>query len=245
MLKRKHTSQGSKVVKRRRYTNPLYQRPIGARSTKKGVDTDISVSSLFTNMTNSVFVFPVNLIQSGTGSWNRVGRIVNMKSIRVKFKAKANYTDISNVQDAKMLRYVIVYDSQPNGVSPHKNDIFQDKSQSGVETSNWNSNLGYDNMTRFKILKDDTIVLEAPPAIFSSAGARPTGSVQTTEKVVDCYLKLNHITNYKSESSPASIADISTGGLYVIFLTDIESNVPSAGTLVIENASARLRYTDQ
>ena len=52
----------------------------------KGLDTDVSIPSgslLNTTNTNGN-TFVANLIQAGTGSWNRVGRKTHLKSLRLK-----------------------------------------------------------------------------------------------------------------------------------------------------------------
>ena len=54
---------------------------------------------------------------------------------------------------------------------------------------------------------------------------------------------MNHITNYKSENSPAQISDISTGALYLVCLTDNPGAVTGATMRV--DALSRLRYTDR
>lgn len=213
-------------------------RPIGARGVSKGLDTDVSKINISTNMSTNGEVLPLNLIQAGTGSWNRVGRIVTMKSIRLRLNMSLVF---SADQDSlsKTVRYLIVYDKQPNGTLPVKSDIIQYKEQSGTEAGSWNGFLAYDNMERFTILKDQTVVLKVPPRTFKSDGV-PVGD-QEYNRFDECYLRLNHITNYKSESTPMTIADISTGALYLIYLVEPEGG----GTVSINTSFARLRYTDQ
>ena len=219
-----------------RYYTP---RPIGARGVSKGVDTDISEASVATTMSNNQDVKVLNLIQAGTGSWNRVGRIVTMKSIRLRMQIQLSLSATDTNTRARLFRYLIVYDRQPNGTIPVKSDIIQFKDQSGTETGTWNGFMSYDNMERFTILKDQTIELNVPPRTFDSAGVPK--NIVDVEKYEECYLRLNHITNYKSESTPMTIADISTGALYLVYLAD-ETEIAS---LSVKESYARLRYTDQ
>jgi len=215
-------------------------RPVGARGVSKGLDTDISQSNIVTNMSNSDHVLPLNLIQAGTGSWNRVGRIVSLKSIRCRMNIQVAYAGTVSETYTKHLRYLIVYDKQPNGTLPIKSEIIQYKNQSGTEAGTWNGYLSYDNMERFTILKDQTITVNPYFRTFNSTG-EPT-SAQTFEVFEECYLRLNHMTNFKSESTPMTIADISTGALYIVFLTDTGNEDPS---IFVSQSYARLRYTDQ
>lgn len=213
-------------------------RPIGARGVSKGVDTDID-ETVSTTMSNNADIKVLNLIQAGTGSWNRVGRIVNMKSIRLRMQVQLSFlaTDVNT--RARMFRYLIVYDRQPNGTIPIKSDIIQYKNQSGNETGVWNGFLSYDNMERFTILKDHTIAINPPPRTFDNTGAPK--NIVDVEHYEECYLRLNHVTNYKSESTPMTITDISTGALYLVYLADEDDTA----ILSVKNSVARLRYTDQ
>ena len=217
------------------------QRPIGARSVTKGVDVLSTDADVFTNMANSTHVYPLNLIQAGTGSWNRVGRVLTMRSIRIRHNIRYTLAATSANSLSRSFRYLIVYDKQPNGTLPVKTDIIQYKDQSGTETGNWNGFLSYDNMQRFTILKDDTINFDPKLRTFDNTGT-PTQQIEL-EKNLECYIRMNHITNYKSENSPAQISDISTGALYLVWLTDNPGAV--AGATMRVDALSRLRYTDQ
>lgn len=239
----------------------------GPRNVKKGMDTPIAVSQVESDMANTNDVWPVNLLQAGTGSWNRIGRVVQMKSIRIKVRATCSWnlspymagdpmTALAmNRLDARHLRMVVVYDKQPNGTLPQRSDIFQYKQQDGSETGDWNGFLAYDNMERFTILKDEMVTFDVPPIPYCQQlpiGVSGTGALETiqyqyppinVERMMDVYLKLNLRTNYKAESAPATISDISTGALYVIFLCDpSQSGTPP---IISANAVARLRYLDQ
>lgn len=245
MYKRKRTCQGKKYITKKMkytYTNPLQQ---GIRNVTKGVDTVIlpTSSPVITSMNNNDNVIPLNLIQAGTGSWNRIGRIINMKSLRLRIKAICRYTATS-ASLARQLRILVLYDRQPNGNLPIKSEVVQYKTQAGTETGTWNGFLSYDNMQRFRILRDETISFDYPASrLFNDTGV-PSAPQVTIEKVADMYIKLpNLVTNYKSETSPATISDISTGALYLIMLTD--SNIDDAPSILVEESYARLRYIDQ
>jgi len=51
----------------------------------KGMDTELAIAGpvLATTATNGD-CFVLNLVQQGAGSWNRVGRKIRMKSLRLK-----------------------------------------------------------------------------------------------------------------------------------------------------------------
>jgi len=96
----------------------------------------------------------------------------------------------------------------------------------------------YDNMDRFRILKDCRYDLnsQAPP---TSGGSQ---NLTVVNYNFDEYVKLHNLeTVYQSTSNPSTISDISSGALYVIFRADVSTAV----TFVNVNAGKiRLRYTD-
>lgn len=230
---------------RSRYNKPVSSRQINYISQriliKKGVDTVFSqgavapnfdTDDIVTNMANSDFVFPVNLIQAGSSSWTRVNRKVNMKSLRLYGQLYVDWGDL-DVQDTtqRPVRVLIVQDKQPNGQLPTKTDILAAKNQSGIEAGAFNALLSYDNMARFKILRDEQIFLE-PCASNTSLSV----------KNLDVYLKLPITCTYQAESSPAVIGDISTNAIYVVFLTDVST--ADSGRNLYFDGQARLRFTD-
>jgi len=90
----------------------------------KGVDTVLNGSIAVTDMTNSVGIITLNLIQQGTGSWNRIGRQASLKSLRVTGELLGSWNDNFGTLSSLWNRIVVVFDSQPTGVIPTKNAIF-------------------------------------------------------------------------------------------------------------------------
>lgn len=221
-------------------TRMVIQRPIGARGVTKGMDTVLTSANISTDMSTSVHVLPVNLIRSGTGSWNRVGRVCNMKSLRLRLKATQNWGASTAALQAVNYRILVVYDSQPNGALPTKTEILQYKDQAGTEAGVWDGFMAYDNMQRFTILRDETCTINPD---WSIAAAGPNNY---KSKYHDIFIKLNHATSFKAESTPMTIADISTGALYVMYTCDIPApgNAVTRGSFGIEG-QGRLRYIDQ
>lgn len=233
----------------------------GARNVKKGMDTAIAGQTSDSNMSSNTGIYVLNMLVAGTGSWNRIGRIIDMKSIRLRLKLSCAW-DLSpyesgnpdvatppNFLDSRSCRLVLVYDRQPNGTLPLKSDIFQYKTAMGQETGDWNAMLAFDNMERFTILRDETFTFEAPPINqiyqFDTNGQQiQTGYPKVNiERTVDIYQRLNHRTNYKAESSNPSYADISSGALYLINMC--EPDVSSDSPDIVVTGVARLRYLDQ
>lgn len=253
-LKRKRVStprrKASSSFKKPRIT---YTKVVVQKKEKKGVDMileveatppDMDTDDIHTVMSTNDYVYPINLIQSGSGSWQRIGRKVHNHSVRIKAIATCYYGPDGDTVPAvfsRVLRVLLVHDKQPNGALPIKSAILAQKNQAGTETSDYQSQLSYDNMDRFKILRDSTYVMDPP---------RPNEQVDdgtagmSTQCKIDEYVKINIPTNYSSESTPASIADISTGAIYLVLLTNtIAADTPDSGHLSL-HGTVRLRYTD-
>lgn len=240
----------------------------GARYVKKGVDVIVSDATITSDMSTSGSIYLVNRVTTGTGSWNRVGRVIDMKSVRVKLQITCQWMISPFIGgggampptapvpiESRHLRVALVYDRAPNGVTPLKNQIFQYKEFNGTETGDWNGFLAYDNMERFRILRDEIYTFEPPNIPFiTSYNTSGDGKVTSynyppvrTEKIVDLFQRFDLRTNYKSESQTPTIADISTGALYVIYMVEPpkETSGYSYSPTITVAGVARLRYVDQ
>lgn len=240
----------------------------GARYVKKGVDVNVSDATITSDMSTSNSIYLINKLTTGTGSWNRVGRVVDMKSVRVKLQITCQWM-ISPFQgggggmpptapvpiESRHLRIALVYDRAPNGVMPMKNQIFQYKEYNGTETGDWNGFLAYDNMERFRVLRDEIYTFEPPNMPFIvSYDTTNNGQANyftyppvRVEKCIDIFQRFDLRTNYKSENATPSISDISTGALYVIYLVEPpkDLNGYAYSPTITVSGVARLRYVDQ
>lgn len=215
----------------------VQRKRVRAMGEVKGMDTGLASTIAPSDMTNNADMHVLNLIQQGTGSWNRIGRKVYNKSIRLTGQLNANWNILAvGSVLAVWTRIVIVWDSQPAGTLPTKGDILGSTSQAGVEGSNIYDHLRYDNMDRFRILKDEVRILD-----MSSVAQTTGGNVQKSE-AFDIFINLNNAeTLYSGQSNPLTIGDISSGALYCIFLNDLN---PGGNVSMSNNIITRLRYTD-
>ncbi len=236
--KRKASYKGSKGYSKPRYTQ--YQSPSSGIALK-GMDTDIDLggANILSTVTTNGQMPPANLIQQGTGSYNRVGRRIAMKSIRVKGTLDCHmYKTAGGDNSGNIIRLVVVYDKQPTGVTPLFNQVFGVTDQNGTETSRFTDSLRYDNMERFEILKDDYFTFQA-----SSMDQAVAGNYQAQMKHFDHYIKLkDRTTTFSGQTAPMAIADISSGAVYVIFRALINDALVSDCRVI--HSQARLRYTD-
>lgn len=221
------------------YRPVVYGRPSAPEI--KGMDTALTIAGPVGTATNTnTDCIVLNLVQQGAGSWNRIGRKIMMKSLRLKGQINVSIAPNAVTLDrfGATVRMVVVYDKQPSGNAiPNFDTVFGGTDQSGTESSTILDNLKYDNMSRFRVLRD--YVKEVNPSVV------PTGGSTNLEvKVVDFdeYVKLPMLeTVFSGQSNPMTIADISTGAVYVYF----RSSIATSTTVQVSALSkARLRYMD-
>ena len=209
---------------------------------KKGVDIDLTQALPITTTTNTNSnALVLNLIQSGTGSWNRVGRKAHLRSIRLKGVATAVIAAeaVTGVLRGGTLRMVVVWDKQPScNAVPAFDTVFGRTDQAGTESTAYLDPPRYDNMDRFSVLKDCVLQIN-PTAVNTLGGAN---DLLVYYAAFDEYIKLGgRETVFSGQTVPMTIADISTGGLYVYFRADATTATQWA---VESDSVARLRYTD-
>jgi len=210
---------------------------------KKGVDTALTATGVLSTTNTNGDSFVLNLIQMGSGSWNRIGRKVNLQSIRLRgiltylFSPAAVTLNLS----ANTVRMVVVWDRQPSGAAiPAFDQIFGTTTQTGTEACLFLDPLRYDNTDRYTVLRD--VVKTASPMTTQVGGSANQITVQCP---FDEYIKLGgRETVFSGQSNPMTIADISTGALYVYFRADSVAAASASQWNVDSDSFARLRYTD-
>lgn len=210
----------------------------------KGVDTVLTDASIIATTNTNGDCYVLNLCQAGTGSWNRIGKKIRMKSLRLYGVAALDYVPNGTTGNllSNMLRMVVVYDKQPSGAAiPTFDAVFGHTEQDGAEGSIFVDPVRYDNSDRFRVIKDLRIPFNVPT---HNAGASMT-TTNSTRIIVpfDEYVELRGLeTIYSGQSTPMTITDVSTGGLYIYF----RSLAASADSIVsvLPTSFARLRYSD-
>ena len=183
----------------------------------KGMDTALTLTALEESTNTNGDIIVANLVLPGSGSWNRIGRKIKMKSLRIwgSFKAVFLNDPTTGNIDGNIVRMVVVYDKNPNsGAIPTFDTIFGGTAQDGTESTAYLDPLKYDNMGRFQILKDCRYNLNPPGGQNASGGTTDYVSIFWN---FDEYVKVGRETIYSGQSDPQTIADISSGALYVVF----------------------------
>ena len=136
---------------------------------KKGVDTAIGpITTVLSTTNTNGDCFVLNLVQQGAGSWNRVGRKIHLKSLKYCIEGNLVATPSGGGQlSGSDLRIVLVWDKQPSGNAiPTFDEIFGRTIQDGTESCQFIDPPRYDNMDRFKVLRDKkfSVTPQAIPA---------------------------------------------------------------------------------
>lgn len=217
-----------------KHYNPPTAYPMGEL---KGMDTLIAYSPVTANTSTNTQVTALNLIQTGTGSWNRIGRKTHLTSVRCLGYASAiMFRNTDGEFYGNSLRIILVWDKQPSGASePAFDDIFKYTDQTGTEVSEWYSPPAYDTMDRFTVIKDWTV--DALPGCSPAAG-----DAMRYNYKIECFVPLPNLESvYSGQSNPMTIADINTGALYLIARAEGDTAAQSLWDL---NLICRLRYHD-
>lgn len=206
----------------------------------KGCDILLTQASpIITTTGTNANALVLNCIQPGSGSWNRIGRKIMLKSIRLRGTVAFSSTpSAAGVENGNWVRMVVVWDQQPSGAAiPTWETIFGITDQAGTESSTIMSPVRYDNTDRFKVLRDKIIDYQLQPST-------PVSTASISEQVTfDEYFQLgNREVVYSGQSNPCTIADISTGALYVYFRAFTSDTTQAASVSSV--SYARLRYSD-
>jgi len=199
----------------------------------KGMDTNIATTINLIESTTSTNadIATINLVEPGSGSFNRIGRKLYPQSLRIRGLVFS--TSVGNANNANWVRMVVVHDKQPQGVLPTFNTIFGNTDLAGAETTTITSPLRYDNTQRFRVLRDKHFKLQY-------TDAASTGGFEVIHQI-DEFLNLTGIeTVFSGQSTPTTIADVASGAIYVIFRAWDGTNNPAQ----LGNCWARLRYYD-
>lgn len=212
--------------------------PRRTSSEVKSVDTTAaSGSGVVLTLNSTPLVTPINLIQEGSGFYNRIGRRIEMQSLHLT--GQITCRNVQSNQD--YCRILVVYDRQTNGILPSAAAILADYDQQGAVSTGVYSGVNPDYRERFLILAD--IRLTMPGTSNASPGTSVTNGVDplVTTFNINRFIRLRNLaTQYQSTHNPSIIDDISTGALYVMTM----GTQAAAAAPWQYNAKWRLRYRD-
>lgn len=182
----------------------------------------------------------LNPIQEGSSFYQRNGRKVTAKSLRLT--GQLGLSGASSGVNKQYLRVMVIYDRQPpsGGGFPAISDILQVTDQAGNNTTDSLSGMNMNNSERFAMLRDIRYDLQSG----GSAVTPNTASLvdYNNERIrIDEYVKIPLVDmHYNSTANPMTPANISTGALYLVtFGNEAVATAPYA-----INWTSRLRFVD-
>lgn len=175
---------------------------------------DVLNSSVTIAGLSSTSLSIINIINTGSSTFNRIGNKVNMRSLEYHIQIYPLGTTSVNMTD---LRFLVVYDRQTNGAAPTFADVIQNLDLGGGTSSNsWDFPNG-NNKDRFLILKDqrkESVSLTWNTNVFVAQYFAGAG-----EYDMAFHGKIN-LTGLETvySASTGAVGDIRTGGLFYIIL---------------------------
>jgi len=216
-----------------RRTYPRSRVPLASRGyrpnrfERKVVDVDRANYNI--NTTGSLTL--LNLAQLGSDMTNRIGRKTTLRSVYIRGHVKLQQADQAPALTApgQQWRFMLVWDTQPNGAAPAITAILKESTPE--------SQLNLDNRDRFKILKDKHGTFDM---IYSVTTATQSQfGVNHSITPFKCYKKFRLETIYNATNGN-TIADITSGALYMLWIGNIASSVNDA----IASLTTRVRFDD-
>jgi len=185
----------------------------------------------------------LNNVQEGTADFQRVGKRINMKSIRIRGEvAIGSYSQSVSGSGVNSLnvRMVLVYFREYHSAIPDWNAVFGTLSPTGTTTGNLYSPLQSANMGSVAVMMD---------RVYSNdlkGMALPSNTDITINVPFDEFIDLGGIgATYSGTASPITIANITGGALVLYARANFNSALPGEGQASIyQESHARLRFTD-
>jgi len=191
-----------------------------------------------TDSTGAASLALLNGVALGTDATQRIGRKTTMKSIYLRCGITSRTTNSTPtngfVTVPGQIRYLIVYDMQPNGTALTVADVFQ---QSGVADL-MVSPLNLNNRDRFRVLTDKVTSISNSPTASIPAGA------SDHSRYIKIYKKINLPVIYNAGTA-GTVGDIQTGSLYFISFTNCQMNNTPAGGWLLSSFYSRVRFEDK
>jgi len=175
----------------------------------------------YLQISTSGLVQMVNVCQQGVGISQRVGNKICMKSLRLRFVIQP--TGNAGGQFGENLRFMVIYDRNPNGMYPASNLILSQISQANtVIAGTYLDNLNPNLLDRFVTMLDKRVYLPALDTANGVASTYLTTPTVMDSFIIDEFVKLRDLeTIYSATSSPMVVANVQVGALYLLAMGDI------------------------
>lgn len=195
----------------------------------------------FNNINASNQIIALNLVGSGTSTYQRVGD--HTKGLYCKIKGQIYPDEEKSQVDTEYLRVAVVYDRAPTGAYPAYSDIYNDIDAGGSNSFTCFSSPNITNKSRFTILKE--MDLTKPFKNSTNQTNQPVfSSIQYDDQnLIDWYLPLDGCdTNYLDTTSPPQIGDVANGAIYIMAIGSENTSATAAFNLAFKT---RYVYSDK
>lgn len=212
-LQQPASKQQATPKKRKLASTSLINPPKRRNRTPERKNIDTLVTTAFPFNTTTATITLLNGVDDGIVPTSRIGRKITMDSITWKCDVRMAATTTG----ASALRYLIVFDKQPNGATATATDILNFDSITGL--------MNLANSKRFVVISDKTyngIGTAGPQSMFDSN-----------------YVKLNLETEF-NDNSTATITSITTGAVLLLQWQDGGLQVATPFNSLV----SRVRFTD-
>jgi len=209
----------------------------------KTVDTNVSslagmgqiVATLNTNENAAC----LNLIQQGTADYNRVGKSVNMKSLRIRGTLLNifNLPALSNSDyTEKYIRMVVVHLKNEESAYPGYNVLFGEVDQRGAVFNQLTSPVVPYKLNEVTVLRDVMLKITQDNPMLG------INDEHYSRCHFDEYIPLKGLqTVYRGTNDPLAISSVQSGAIVVYFRATSDVGNDYCG---LESCHARLRYED-
>lgn len=200
----------------------------------KSVDLNNGGAPPYAQLVSTTAVFTLlNGMVPGSNLQNRLGRKVALKSFRIF--GDFTWNNGNNMEAANHFWCVmVVYDRQPNAAQFALADLLQSCDEAANTSSSVWDPINLSNRDRFVMLRDKKYRMETPGQNVS--GSTADGQVMNITDgrwVIDEFVKLKNLETHFNTGNAGTIADITTGALYLVVV----------GSAASANSSEYIRWT--
>lgn len=207
---------------------------------------DVASVTLKPGLTAAPAAILLNGLEDGSAYWNRIGRKINMTSYTIEGSFIPNDDAVAGPRPTFHIRYLVVYDRQPNGTLPNFSDILTSRTKTGTAVSTVYAQVNEANKDRFLVLENKLITVPASELTATtefestSWGCRNLKVLDWDPVNIKTYRKLPALPVSYSAST-GDIGDIRTGSLFLMLC----HNSGEAGECPLQFiGSTRLRFAD-
>lgn len=186
----------------------------------KFIDTQVGTVFASDASTGAGNILLLNGVAQGVTRITRLGDLARMTSVQIKIQASLATDELA----PQSQRLILVYDKQADGAALTVANVIDGAVIGGITHRPYQ----LDNVpNRFKILYDKTFAINPQAVGTVTVATGVTAAYAPNTKIIHKKIKLNKKVNY-GLGTAGTVADISTGSLYLLFLgTDATAGQPA------------------